>query len=122
MISIEQYRAKFVNRQIGIEDDWEKASTLADSYIANLPDIGFLSEQKRISAFGVVLRHVHEAIAAGEVTWRQGGMAIEIARWSDRRFEKAFDAFESKIRSGSIEYIDAASRSRLTASLFHIGG
>ena len=122
MISIEQYKAKFVNPQVGIEDDWEIASAMAVSCIAKLPNIGFLSEQKRISAFGEILGQVHKAVAADEVTSRQGEMAILIAKFSDKTFEKAFDAFERPIRNGSIEHIDPESRSRLTAFLFHIGG
>lgn len=122
MISIEQYRKRVVDLSPGLEAEWDTASALAVSYITELPDIGFRSQQKRISAFSVILGQVHEAIAAEEVTQYQVHLAITIARFSDRKFEKAFDAFERKVRSGSIDHIDPASRSRLTAFLFHIGG
>lgn len=122
MISIEQYRAKVFDRSPGLEAEWEKASALAVSYIAKLPGIGFRFQQKRISAFGVILGQVHEAIAADEVTWYQGHLAITIARFSDSKFEKAFDAFDHEIHRAGIGHIDPASRSRLTAFLFYIGG
>lgn len=118
MISIEDFTGRFVGPTDWIQEDWAKSSELAAWSISNLPSIGFLSVQKRSEAFATILRHVQDAIADGNVTWREASTAIKIARWSDMKFEKAAAAWIQEARLGRV---DRTLLNRFTGSLIQLG-
>jgi len=118
MISIEQFTANFVGPTDWIKDDWEKAHNLGASCISNLPNIGILSVEKRSAAFTVILEQVQNAISDGKVNFSEGHTTIQIARWSNRKFAKAADAWVHEARHGRIE---PALLTRFTVVLAKVG-
>lgn len=103
MISIEEFAAMSGSTVTELRPNWDKASQLAEAMVARLPNIGFLSMNKRIFAFTVVAGEVQEAISEEKVTMQQAIVATAIAKFSDRNFGKAFDTYLQFAMAGRVD-------------------
>lgn len=85
--------------EFDIHDCFEAAFEAAQSLLPAIPDIGFLSKQKRLESFLTICKELDKRLADGTLDPDEAVVAINILKAQSKKFRKAISAFEDHVPS-----------------------
>lgn len=81
--------------EFDIHDCFEAAFDAAQTLLPDIPDIGFLSKEKRVNSFLSICKELDKRMDAGSLDPCEALVALSILRAQSKKFQKAIRAFEA---------------------------